>query len=85
MRAWPCEKQVCGHGLEELGVANNVVTDDNGCMKARERQDWNVFKQIFTDHWDGFKKAHPRYDTCYHDGIVKKMLDCGNPEKMGYI
>jgi len=42
-------------------------------------------KQIFKDHWDGFKKAHPRYNTSYHDEVVKKMLDCGNPEKMGYI
>jgi hypothetical protein len=46
---------------------------------------WNVFKQIFADHWDVFKQTHPRYDTCYYDGLVQKMLDCGNPDKMGYI
>ena len=86
MRARPCKKQICRHGLEELRVANNLVVDDNNrCMKTKEKQGWNVFKQIFTDHWDGFKKAHPRYNTSYHDEIVKKMLDCGNPEKMGYI
>jgi Putative transposase/Transposase zinc-binding domain len=45
----------------------------------------NVFKQIFADHWDVFKQSHPRYDTCYYDGLVQKMLDCGNPDKMGYI
>ena len=45
----------------------------------------NVFKQIFVDHWDVFKQSHPRYHTSYYDGLVKKMLDCGNPDKMGYI
>ena len=45
----------------------------------------NVFKQIFADHWDVFKQSHPRYHTSYYDGLVKKMLDCGNPDKMGYI
>ena len=46
---------------------------------------WSVFKQIFADHWDGFKYAHPRYHHAYYDGLVAKMLDCGNPDKMGYI
>jgi hypothetical protein len=45
----------------------------------------NVFKQIFADHWDVFKQTHPRYNTRYYDGLVEKMLDCGNPDKMGYI
>jgi Putative transposase/Transposase zinc-binding domain len=48
-------------------------------------RDWSVFKQIFADHWEAFQHAHPRYQTSYHDGLVAKMLDCGNPEKMGYI
>src|SRR4249920_1642274 len=46
---------------------------------------WSVFKQIFVDHWDGFKRVHPRYDTRYYEGLVDKMLGCGNPEKMGSI
>jgi hypothetical protein len=46
---------------------------------------WNVFKQIFADHWDVFKQSHSRYNTHYYDGLVQKMLDCGNPDKMGYI
>src|SRR5712691_7244674 len=47
--------------------------------------DWSVFKQIFAEHWDEFQHAHPRYQTSYYDGLVAKMLGCGNPEKMGYI
>jgi hypothetical protein len=47
--------------------------------------DWSVFKQIFADHWDPFQRAHPRYQTSYYDGLVAKMLACGNPEKMGYM
>ena len=46
---------------------------------------WSVFKQIFTEHWDGFKRAHPRYDRRYYDGLVHKMLGCGDPDQMGYI
>ena len=44
-----------------------------------------VFQQIFADHWDAFQCAHPRYQTSYYDGLVAKMLACGNPEKMGYV
>jgi hypothetical protein len=32
-----------------------------------------------------FQHAHPRYQTSYYDGLVAKMLGCGNPEQMGYI
>lgn len=46
---------------------------------------WSVFKQIFVDHWEPFKRAHPRYQTADYDGLVAKMLSCGNPEQMGYI
>jgi transposase-like zinc-binding protein len=53
-------------------------------MLAAPSQDWNVFQQIFVEHWDGFKHVYPRYDTRYYDGLVDKMLGCGNPEKMGY-
>jgi hypothetical protein len=54
-------------------------------MMAELSQDWSVFQQIFVDHWDGFKHIYPRYDTRYYDGLVHKMLACGNPEQMGYI
>jgi putative transposase/transposase-like zinc-binding protein len=54
-------------------------------MIADPAQAWNVFKQIFAEHWDGFTRVYPRYDTPYYAGLVDQMLGCGNPEKMGYI
>ena len=54
-------------------------------MPAATPPAWNVFKQIFGEHWDGFKRAYPRYDRRYYDGLVHKMLACGDPEQMGYI
>jgi len=54
-------------------------------MLVAPSRDWNVFKQIFAEHWDGFTYAHPRYQTAYYHGLVAKMLDCGNPDKMGSI
>ena len=46
---------------------------------------WSVYKQIFFDHWEPFQRAHPRYPTAYYDGLVAKMLGCGDPEQMGYV
>ena len=54
-------------------------------MGDKERGDWNQFKQIFFDHWEGFKEVYSQYKKKYYDKIVKKMLGCGNPEEMGYI
>jgi len=54
-------------------------------MLAAPSRAWNVFKEIFADHWEPFQRAHPRYQTAYYDGLVAKMLECGTPEKMGYI
>jgi hypothetical protein len=54
-------------------------------MMTHPSGDWSVFKQIFADHWDTFQRAHPRDQTSYYDGLVAKMLACGNPDKMGYI
>jgi len=54
-------------------------------MVAEPSRDWSVFKQIFADHWEECQRAHPRYQTSYYDGLVATMLDCGNPEKMGYV
>jgi hypothetical protein len=42
-------------------------------MIAAPSRDWNVFKQIFADHWDGFTHAHPRYQTAYYNDLVAKM------------
>jgi hypothetical protein len=54
-------------------------------MIAAPSQDWNVFQQIFVEHWDGFTRVYPRYHTPYYDDLVDKMLRCGNPDQMGYI
>ena len=54
-------------------------------MLAETREAPNVFKQIFVEHWEGFKHVYPRYNTRYYDGLVDKMLGCGNPDKMGYL
>jgi hypothetical protein len=34
-------------------------------MMAQPSGDWSIFKQIFTEHWDAFTHAHPRYRTPY--------------------
>ena len=47
--------------------------------------DKNTFKQIFQNHWETFKATYPRFDTPDHDTAVQKMLDCGDPDKMGYV
>ena len=54
-------------------------------MLAAPTRDWSVFQQIFADHWEAFQYTHLRYQTPYYDGLVAKMLACGNPEKIGYI
>jgi Putative transposase/Transposase zinc-binding domain len=54
-------------------------------MLAAPSGDWSVFQQIFADHWEAFQHAHPRYQTPYYNGLVGKMLACGNPTKIGYM
>jgi len=54
-------------------------------MLVAPARDWNIFQQIFAEHWDGFKRVYPRYNTRYYDGLVDKLLACGNPAKMGSI
>jgi hypothetical protein len=34
-------------------------------MMAQPSGDWNIFKQIFAEHWEAFQYAHPRYRTSY--------------------
>src|SRR2546428_10224580 len=41
-----------------------------------------IAEQIFAEHWEAFQHAHPRYQTSYYDGLVAKMLACGNPDLM---
>jgi len=47
--------------------------------------DKNTFKQIFRDHWDDFLSVYPRFDTDDYNTAVQKMLDCGDPDKMGFV
>ena len=47
--------------------------------------DIGTFKQIFRDHWETFKATYPQFATPDYDTAVQKMLDCGDPEKMGYV
>jgi len=54
-------------------------------MPAAAPPAWNIFKQIFAEHWDGFKHVHPRDNTRYDDSLVDKTLGCGDPEKIGSI
>ena len=54
-------------------------------MLTAPSRDWNVFKQIFADHWETFRQAQPRYQTAYYADLVAKMLACGNPKRMGYV
>ena len=54
-------------------------------MRTAPSGDWSVFQRIFADHWKTFQHAHPRYQTAYYDGLVAKMLACGNPHQMGYV
>src|SRR5712691_5507748 len=73
-----------GRGRKTLPQTSNTPKRC-GLMTAEATPDRNVFKQIFAEHWDGFTRAHPRYQTSYYDDLVAKMLACGNPEKMGYL
>ena len=45
-----------------------------GLMRADPSPDWNVFKQIFVEHWDGFKRLYPRSDQRYYDSLIDKRL-----------
>ena len=47
--------------------------------------DKSTFKKIFYDHWDAFKQFRPRFDSPDYNDTIQKMLDCGDPEKMGFV
>ncbi len=69
--------------VQPLHRHNRIPLTRCNRMMAVPSRDWSVFKQIFADHWEPFQRTHPRYQTAYYDDLVAKMLDCGNPEKMG--
>jgi hypothetical protein len=54
-------------------------------MLAAPARHWSVFQQIFAEHWKALQHAHPRSQTPYYDGLVAKMLACGQPDKRGYV
>ncbi|MBW1887481.1 MAG: transposase zinc-binding domain-containing protein [Deltaproteobacteria bacterium] len=54
-------------------------------MGEEKQPGWNIFKQIFSDHWEKFKELYPKYNREYYNKLVTKMLSCGNPKDMGYI
>src|SRR2546427_3201224 len=59
--------------------------DRCGPMYAEVTLGWNVFKQIFTEHWEGFKPFRPRHKPPYYDDLVDKLLRYRNPDQIGYI
>ena len=54
-------------------------------MKApsNPKIDKAIFQTIFIDHWDSFKKSHPKYNSDQYEVPVWKMLGCGK-ESGGY-
>jgi hypothetical protein len=71
--------------VQPLHYNNRIPPTWCDLMITAPSRDWSIFKQIFADHWEPFQRAHPRYQTPYYEGLVAKMLACGNPEQMGYI
>jgi len=47
-------------------------------MIAASPPAWNVFKQVFPEHWDGFTHAHPRYRTRYGYPLKAGQLSVGH-------
>ncbi len=52
-------------------------------ISAAQKRDNDIFKTIFTDHWDAFTSAYPAYTTAQYSEPVQKMLACGT-ESNGY-
>ena len=45
--------------------------------------DKEIFRKIFIDHWESFKRLYIRYDAPQYEEPVQKMLGCGK-ESGGY-
>ena len=43
----------------------------------------NIFLEIFKDNWIPFKQKFPGYATAYYDDVIKKVINCGDPN-FGY-
>ncbi len=42
-----------------------------------------TFRQIFSDHWTGFKEKYSSFDNKQYTDVIEKMLGCGK-ESGGY-
>ena len=52
-------------------------------LTAVPKQDKEIFRRIFLEHWDDFKVKNQSYDCEQYEEPVQKMLDCGK-ESGGY-
>ena len=52
-------------------------------MSKEEADKKRIFKQIFKDGWEEFKKRHPRYAGV--DEVVQKMLGCGEFQLQEFV
>ena len=52
-------------------------------MSEQDIIDKKMFKKIFEDNWEEFKRKYPKYGNNYYDEVIKKMLLCGE-EESGY-
>lgn len=44
----------------------------------------NVFLEIIKNHWIEFKVNYPSYDTDYYNGVIDKVINCGNAD-LGFM
>jgi hypothetical protein len=42
--------------------------------QEKAQQKGNIFEQIFIDHWEGFKKLNPKFDTPVKSQRVKMLI-----------
>ena len=68
------------HGIATISPLYSVDSDADSTLRGLECLQTDLCRSL-----GGFQHAHPRYQTAYYDGLVAKMLDCGNPDQMGYI
>jgi len=52
-------------------------------LSPNTRIDKETFRQIFIDHWDGFKNKNPSYNKAQYEEVIQKMLNYGK-ESGGY-
>lgn len=52
-------------------------------IKKQEKQDGEIFRDIFRGHWEEFKRIYPSYNNAQYEDAVQKMLGCGD-ELGGY-